>query len=140
VESSIESERPTLAVKVRREAASDLGVSIAMIGDTLRPLVAGDAVSVWNAPDGETYDVMVRLPAAGRQDAAQLRNLTISTNRTDENGKPITVLLDQVADVIESTAPDAITRKDLSREIRISSNVEGRPLGMCGRIWMRQSP
>lgn len=129
VESSIESERPTLAVKVRREAASDLGVSIAMIGDTLRPLVAGDAVSVWNAPDGETYDVMVRLPAAGRQDAAQLRNLTISTNRTDENGKPITVLLDQVADVIESTAPDAITRKDLSREIRISSNVEGRPLG-----------
>lgn len=129
VESSIESERPTLAVKVRREAASDLGVSIAMIGDTLRPLVAGDAVSVWNAPDGETYDVMVRLPATGRQDAAQLRNLTISTNRTDENGKPITVLLDQVADVIESTAPDAITRKDLSREIRISSNVEGRPLG-----------
>ena len=129
IESSIESERPTLAVKVRREAASDLGVSIAMIGDTLRPLVAGDAVSVWNAPDGETYDVMVRLPATGRQDAAQLRNLTISTSRTDENGKSITVLLDQVADVIESTAPDAITRKDLSREIRISSNIEGRPLG-----------
>jgi HAE1 family hydrophobic/amphiphilic exporter-1 len=129
VESSIENERPTLAVKVRREAASDLGVSISMIGDTLRPLVAGDAVSVWNAPDGETYDVMVRLPAKGRQDAAQLRNLTISTNRTDEDGKPITVLLDQVADVVESTARDAITRKDLSREIRISSNVEGRPLG-----------
>jgi hydrophobic/amphiphilic exporter-1 (mainly G- bacteria), HAE1 family len=129
VESSIENVRPTLAVRVRREAASDLGVSIAMIGDTLRPLVAGDAISVWNAPDGESYDVMVRLPATGRRDAAQLRNLTISTDRTDDDGKPITVLLDQVADVVESTAPDAITRKDLSREVRISSNIEGRALG-----------
>lgn len=129
VESSIENVRPTLAVRIRREAASDLGVSIATIGDTLRPLVAGDAISVWNAPDGESYDVMVRLPATGRRDAAQLRNLTISTGRTDDNGKPITVLLDQVADVVESTAPDAITRKDLSREVRISSNIEGRALG-----------
>ncbi|MDM9624957.1 efflux RND transporter permease subunit [Rhizobium sp. S152] len=129
VESSIENVRPTLAVKIRREAASDLGVSIAMIGDTLRPLVAGDAISVWNAPDGESYDVMVRLPATGRRDAAQLRNLTISTGKSDSDGKPIVVLLDQVADVIESRSPDAITRKDLSREVRISSNIEGRPLG-----------
>jgi len=129
VESSIENVRPTLAVRVRREAASDLGVSIATIGDTLRPLVAGDAISVWNAPDGESYDVTLRLPATGRRDAAQLRNLTISTGRTDDDGKPITVLLDQVADVVESTAPDAITRKDLSREVRISSSIEGRALG-----------
>jgi hydrophobic/amphiphilic exporter-1 (mainly G- bacteria), HAE1 family len=129
VESSIENKRPTLAVRIRHEAASDLDVSIAAIGDTLRPLVAGDAISVWNAPDGETYDVVVRLPATGRRDAAQLRDLTIATGRTDEDGKPITVLLDQVADVIESTAPDAITRKDLSREIRIKSNIEGRALG-----------
>jgi HAE1 family hydrophobic/amphiphilic exporter-1 len=116
-------------VRIRREAASDLDVSIAAIGDTLRPLVAGDAVSVWNAPDGESYDVMVRLPATGRRDAVQLRNLTIATARTDDDGKPINVLLDQVADVVESTAPDAITRKDLSREIRVSSNIEGRALG-----------
>jgi hydrophobic/amphiphilic exporter-1 (mainly G- bacteria), HAE1 family len=129
VDSSIEDVRPTLAIRIRREAASDLGVSIATIGDTLRPLVAGDAISVWNAPDGESYDVMVRLPATGRRDAAQLRNLTISTGRTDDDGKPITVLLDQVADIVESTAPDAITRKDLSREVRISSNIEGRALG-----------
>ncbi len=129
VDSSIEDVRPTLAVRIRREAASDLGVSIATIGDTLRPLVAGDAISVWNAPDGESYDVTVRLPATGRRDAAQLRNLTISTGRTDDDGKPITVLLDQVADIVESTAPDAITRKDLSREVRISSNIEGRALG-----------
>ncbi|PLU57693.1 nodulation protein NolG [Sinorhizobium medicae] len=129
IESSIEKLRPTLAVRVRREAASDLGVSIATIGDTLRSLVAGDAISVWNSPDGESHDVVVRLPAAGRENAAQLRNLPIATARMDDNGKPIMVLLDQVADVVESTAPAQITRKDLSRDIRISSNIEGRTLG-----------
>ncbi|MBB4233266.1 efflux RND transporter permease subunit [Rhizobium mongolense] len=129
IESSIENVQPTLAVRVRREAASDLGVSIATIGDTLKPLVAGDAISVWNAPDGEPHDVVVRLPPTARRDAAQLRNLIISTGRTDDNGKPITVLLDQVADVVESTAPDVITRKDLSREVRISSHIDGRASG-----------
>ena len=59
VESSIDNERPTYAIRVRREAASDLGVSIDAVGDTLRPLIAGDAISVWNAPDGESYDVVV---------------------------------------------------------------------------------
>jgi len=129
IESSVEELRPTLAVRIRREAASDLGVSISAIGDTLRPLVAGDAISVWNAPDGETYDVMVRLPADGRRDAAQLRNLTISTGRTDDDGMPVTVLLDQVADVVESTAPESISRKSLSREVQISANLAGRALG-----------
>ncbi|KQV27090.1 nodulation protein NolG [Rhizobium sp. Root1203] len=129
IESSIENERPTLAVRIRREAASDLGVAISTIGDTLRPLVAGDAISVWNAPDGGTYDVTVRLPATGRRDAAQLRDLTVATGRTDDNGKPIAVRLDQVADIVESTAPHAISRKNLSREIRVSSNVTGRALG-----------
>nr|WP_234844953.1 efflux RND transporter permease subunit [Sinorhizobium meliloti] len=35
----------------------------------------------------------------------------------------------QVADVFESTAPAEIARKDLSRDVRISSNIEGRALG-----------
>lgn len=129
VESSIDNQRPTYAIRVRREAASDLGVSIEGIGETLRPLIAGDAISVWNAPDGESYDVVVRLPREGREVADQLRNLALSTGRTADDGRPVTVLLSQVADVVESVAPESITRKDLSREIRISANVAGRPLG-----------
>ncbi|QOG06983.1 efflux RND transporter permease subunit [Aureimonas sp. OT7] len=129
VESSIDNEKPTYAIRVRREAASDLGVSIEAVGETLRPLIAGDAISVWNAPDGESYDVVVRLPREGREVADQLRNLSLTTGRTGEDGRPTTVLLSQVADVIESVAPESITRKDLSREIRISANVQGRALG-----------
>lgn len=129
VESSIENLRPTLAVRIRREAANDLGVSVQAIGDVLRPLVAGDAVSVWNAPDGETYDVLVRLPEDARQRAQQLRELTIATGRQDNTGRPVTVTLDQVAAIEESVAPSTITRRDLTREVRIDANVAGRALG-----------
>ncbi|KTR05742.1 nodulation protein NolG [Aureimonas ureilytica] len=129
VESSIEDEQPTLAIRVRREAASDLGITLTQIGDTLRPLVAGDAVSVWNAPDGETYDVMVRLPEEGRARAEQLRALTIATGRRDAENRPVTVALDQVADVVDSVAASSINRRDLQREVRISANVSGRALG-----------
>ncbi|WP_062207682.1 efflux RND transporter permease subunit [Aureimonas sp. AU12] len=129
VESSIEDEQPTLAVRVRREAASDLGITLQQIGDTLRPLVAGDAVSVWNAPDGETYDVNVRLPGEARARAAQLRALTVATGRRDAENRPVTVALDQVADVVDSVAPSSVNRRDLSREVRISANVDGRALG-----------
>ncbi|WP_062014122.1 efflux RND transporter permease subunit [Aureimonas sp. AU4] len=129
VESTIEAQTPTLAVRVRPEAASDLGITLSQIGDTLRPLVAGDSISVWNAPDGQTYDVTLRLPAEGRERAEQLRRLTIATGRTDAEGRPVTVALDQVADVVESVAPDSVNRRDLQREVRVSANVEGRPLG-----------
>jgi hydrophobic/amphiphilic exporter-1 (mainly G- bacteria), HAE1 family len=129
IESTLDDEQPTLAVRIRSEAASDLGVSLQAIGDTLRPLVAGDAISVWNAPDGETYDVLVRLPETGRERAAQLRELRVASSRQDANGRPILVSLDQVADVVDSVAPSSINRRDLSREVRISANVEGRALG-----------
>ncbi|RIY01981.1 efflux RND transporter permease subunit [Aureimonas flava] len=129
VESTIDDEQPTLAVRIRQEAASDLGVSLQAIGDTLRPLVAGDAISVWNAPDGETYDVLVRLPEAGRERAAQLRELRVASGRQDADGRPVLVSLDQVADVVDSVAPSSVNRRDLQREVRISANVEGRALG-----------
>ncbi|WP_185983670.1 efflux RND transporter permease subunit [Aureimonas mangrovi] len=129
VESSIEDERPTLAVRLRSEAASDLGVSIQEIAETLRPLIAGDAISVWNAPDGESYDVLVRLPEDMRQRADQLRNLTLATSRQDDNGRPVVVRLEQVAEITDSVAPTTINRRDLSREVRIDANVSGRALG-----------
>ncbi|WP_182085022.1 efflux RND transporter permease subunit [Aureimonas sp. ME7] len=140
IESSIDDRQPTLAVRVRQEAASDLGVSLQSIGDTLYPLVAGSAISVWNAPDGETYDVLVRLPEEGRERAGQLRELRIATDRRDADGRAVLVALDQVADVVDSAAPSSIDRRDLTREVRISANVEGRALGEVVSELQRQIP
>ncbi len=54
LESSMKDDRPTIEVRIRRELASDLGVGVAQIGNALRPLLAGDAISSWRAADDET--------------------------------------------------------------------------------------
>lgn len=129
VESSTEDEKPTVAVRVRREVASNLGVSMQAIGETLRPLLAGEAISVWDAPNGESYDVVVRLPKSWRDSETHLRNVTVMSSRKDADGASIPIYLDQVADIEPSQTLEVINRKNLSQQVLISANLEGRGLG-----------
>ncbi len=66
IESSDEAAKPQLAVELKRELASDLGVGVAQLAATLRPLLAGQAIGNWRAPDDQYYDVQVRLARADR--------------------------------------------------------------------------
>ncbi|MGX7005948.1 efflux RND transporter permease subunit [Caballeronia sp. KNU42] len=129
LDASLKDDKPVVAIDVRRELASDLGVGVAEVGQALRPLLSGDAISTWRAPDDQDYDVSVRLPSAQRRNVDDLSKLMIATSRTDANGAPILVPLRQVAAITETTGPDVISRRDLSREVEISANVMGRSPG-----------
>ena len=59
---NLKAAKPMLSVRLRRDAASDLGLGTAQVAQSLRPLFAGDETSLWRAPDGENYTVMLRLP------------------------------------------------------------------------------
>jgi len=129
LDASLKDDKPIVAIDVRRELASDLGVGVAEIGQALRPLLSGAAISTWRAPDDQDYDVSVRLPSAQRRNVDDLSKLMIATSRTDANGAPVLVPLRQVAAITETTGPDVIGRRDLSREVEISANVMGRSPG-----------
>ena len=123
-------DKPIVAIDVKRELASDLGVGVADIGTALRPLLSGDAISTWRAPDDQDYDVQRALAAlAAAQDVDDLAKLMIATNRTDANGAPVLVPLRQVADIVKTTGPDVLNRRDLQREVMLSANVNGRSPG-----------
>jgi HAE1 family hydrophobic/amphiphilic exporter-1 len=113
---------------VRRDVASDLGVSITQIGTALRTLVAGQTVGNWRAPDDQTYDVNVRLAPEARNSAQDLEHLpfTIGSNA---DGSSRIVRLNQVAVVREGTGPNQINRRDLTREVSMSANADGRSAG-----------
>jgi HAE1 family hydrophobic/amphiphilic exporter-1 len=128
LDSSVKPDKPTIEVQVRRDAASDLGLSVGQIGASLRTLVAGQTVGNWRAPDDQTYDVNVRLAPEARVAPQQLERLPFATG-SNADGTSRVVRLNQVADVREGTGPNQVNRRDLTREVAINANTQGRAAG-----------
>ncbi|WP_353133196.1 efflux RND transporter permease subunit [Limnohabitans sp.] len=128
LDSSVKPNKPSIDVKVQREAASDIGLSLGAIGNQLRILVAGSTVTNWRAANDQTYDVNVRLAPNARNAMQDLERLpfTIGTNA---DGSPRVARLNQVAQVVEGTGPNQINRRDLMREVAINANVYNRSAG-----------
>jgi HAE1 family hydrophobic/amphiphilic exporter-1 len=128
LDTSLKPNQPTLDIRVRRDAAADLGLSVDAISNALSVLMEGKTVGSWRGPDEENYDILVSLRPQDRRTAADLRQLPLAVG-TDANGQPRIVRLQQVADVVEGLGPTQINRRDLNREVEITANVAGRSLG-----------
>ncbi|MBA3507775.1 MAG: efflux RND transporter permease subunit [Betaproteobacteria bacterium] len=132
LETSDKAANPALSIRLNNAAAAELGITVQQVGATLRPLLAGDTVSHWLAPDGQNYEVNVQLPKDQRQLASGLGNLYLSTDRRGPDGALRMVPLRQVAEIVESTSPQIIKRQDLQRRVALYANAEGRPSGDVG--------
>lgn len=121
VRTSLDEPQPTLGIQVHREAASDLGVTLSQVGQALSPMIAGATVSEWTAPNGDSYDVVVRLPSEYREDITSLSSLPI-TATADGSG---IVWLDQIATVQPSQSAGEITREDGQRSVSVTAGLDG---------------
>ena len=128
LDSSVKPDKPVIDIEVKRDAASDLGLSVAQIAGSLRTLVAGQTVGNWRAPDDQTYDVNVRMSPDARNTPQDLERLPFATG-THADGSTRIVRLNQVAAVKESTGPNQINRRDLTREVAINANTFNRSAG-----------
>ncbi|NKI97045.1 efflux RND transporter permease subunit [Rhizobacter sp. SG703] len=128
LDTTLKPDKPTVAIDVKRDAASDVGLNVNALANSLRTLVAGTTVGNWRAPDGENYDVNVRLTPDSRHTLEDLQRLPINVGAAAD-GSARSVRLSQVADVTPSTGPNQINRRDLNREINIDGNAYGRSSG-----------
>ena len=128
LDSTLKPNKPTIAIDVKRDAAADAGLNVNALAVTLRTLVAGTTVGNWRAPDGENYDVNVRLTPGNRTSIEDLQRLPLNVAAAAD-GSPRVVRLSQVADVSPSTGPNQINRRDLNREINVDANAFGRSSG-----------
>ena len=128
LDSTLKPNKPTIAIDVKRDAAADVGLNVNALATSLRTLVAGTLVGNWRAPDGENYDVNVRLTPDSRRSLDDLQRLPINVAAASD-GSPRVVRLSQVADVSASTGPNQINRRDLNREINVDANAFGRSSG-----------
>lgn len=128
LDSSIKPNQPTIDVRIKRDAASDLGLSVGPVALSLRTLIAGQTVSTWRAPDDENYDVIVRLPAEQRTHIEDLKQLPFVVG-SNADGTPRVVNLAQIAHVQEATGVNQINRRNLTREVAINANAYARSAG-----------
>ncbi|MEY3638236.1 MAG: Multidrug resistance protein MdtC [Pseudomonadota bacterium] len=127
LDSSVKANKPSIAIQVMRESASDLGWGVNNLSNGLRTLIAGQTVGNWRAPDDQTYDVNVRLAPDYRNSPQDLERLPFNVASAD--GQPRIVRLGQIAKVQETTGSSQINRRDLMREVSINANASVRSAG-----------
>ena len=128
IENSLEKSKPELRVNVDRQRASDLGIPVSMVASTMQAGVVGVVATTIQDSVGDNHDVRVRLRADQRRYAEDLSQLTVPTDKDDDNGDKILRPLSEIATVYPGTGPSSIRRRDLVREVRVSANTDGRPL------------
>ncbi|MEO6747821.1 MAG: efflux RND transporter permease subunit, partial [Caldimonas sp.] len=118
---------PAYAVRLKPDAARELGLTTTQLAASLRTFVNGDVATFWTSPDGEQVDVELRLPQGARENIAQLDDLPVAYAR---DGTPIA--LSRVADIVPVTNPVVIKRQDLQRRQAVYAGTPGRPSGDVG--------
>ena len=117
---------PELNVHVDRVKAAMVGLSVQQVASTVLWSFVGNEnnPSIYTDPStGNEYNIVVQLDRPYRHSLEDLRNVFL----TNANGQPI--LLRDIATIRESSGPNEIDRKRMTRLITISANPVGRPLG-----------
>ncbi|MEZ4317210.1 MAG: efflux RND transporter permease subunit [Myxococcota bacterium] len=116
VDSTLILGRPELQVRVDRERAADLGVSVADIGTTLQIALGGMDVGTF-ADGGEQYDIHLRADARERMRPEQLSGWYVPSSLLGR--VPIT----DVLDVEETTGPSSVERYNRQRYVLLTANL-----------------
>jgi HAE1 family hydrophobic/amphiphilic exporter-1 len=114
--------KPEVQVVVDREAASDLGVPVGTIADSLRVLVGGLPVSKFREGDRQ-YDVWLRADSSDRATNRDLYQMTFPSPAVG------TVKLASLAKLVEDHGPTEIERLGRERIVTVVGNPEGIALG-----------
>jgi HAE1 family hydrophobic/amphiphilic exporter-1 len=122
VDTSLSLSKPELRVRIDRERASDLGVSVQTVAATLGLLVGGEPVSKYKEQD-EQYDVWLRAEPAFRDNAEAVAALTVPSPKAG------LVRLANLARLEPALGPTAIDRYGRQRQVVIVANLRGISLG-----------
>jgi len=124
VNSSAALQKPEIVIRMDPERAADLGVTTEQLSAVTRIATSGDVstgLAKFNL-DNRQIPIRVRLDDESRTDLDRIRQLTILGSRGP-------VPLVNVADVSLGSGPSEITRVNRRRDITLSANLNGLPLG-----------
>src|SRR5205814_5095443 len=116
-DSTLVTGKPELRVVIDRARASDLGVRVGDIAQSLNTLVAGQKVSTFNAGTDQ-YSVRVRAIGEFRANAEGIKRMLVPSQKVGW------VSLDNLVRVEEGTGPSSIDRYNRQRQVMLLANVK----------------
>lgn len=115
---------PELQINIDRDKASDLGLNVSYIANTIQTNVEGSVASFFRDPKlGKEYDILVQLREEDRKNLFDLDRISLVLPK---GGK---IPLSSVAQVVKAEGPTRIERKNQQRMLMVTSQVSGRPAG-----------
>jgi HAE1 family hydrophobic/amphiphilic exporter-1 len=117
LESSYESGKPELRVRVNRDKASDLNVSVSSVATALQTLVGGDSQVTTYREGDDRIDVQLRVDKRFRDSPAALDRLYVPSLTLGN------VPVSNVATITEAEGPTQIERFNRQRQILITANI-----------------
>ena len=112
--------KPEVHVHIDRDRASDLGIPVQVVANSLNVLVGGQIVSRYKEGT-EQYDVWLRADQKYRANPQSLETLTIPS------GVAGPVQLTSLAKLTEARGPSQIERFSRQRTVTLLANPEGFP-------------
>lgn len=128
VELSSEDGNPEISVQVDRDKMNALGLNVSTVGMTMQTAFSGNTDTKFRAGDTE-YDINIRFDEFGRGNIDDVSNLRF----INEQGEAIK--LEQFADVIYTSGPTLLERRDKSPSVSVKAQVVGRPVGTVAAEW-----
>lgn len=122
VELSLKDTKPEIRIKVDREKAARLGLTVGAIGRTVKEAFLGIVASRYRI-GGDEYDLRVRLQDLDRNSISDIRNINIPSPLGHQ------IPLYQVAEIEFGRGPVEITREDQERKVTVKANTFGRDIG-----------
>ncbi len=122
VHSSFMAGKKEVHIKIKREKAYSLGLTVYQIASAIHTYTIGKAYTKFRE-HGEEYDIRVLLRESDRNTISKIETLPIKTPM----GK--TVYLKDIAEFKISEGPFEIERENKTRKISVYGNIVGRDLG-----------
>ncbi|MDR1316666.1 MAG: efflux RND transporter permease subunit [Spirochaetales bacterium] len=119
---SRESGMPEEHFIVNREKAADLNVTVYQISTALNTIFAGTTAGTLR-DGGSEYDIVVKVKDAENLGFDAISDLTV----LNDSGLPIAI--SSVTDLVPTTGPMQIERKNQSRIVTVNVNISGRDIG-----------
>ncbi|MBK5251571.1 MAG: efflux RND transporter permease subunit [Peptostreptococcaceae bacterium] len=121
VASSFEEGLPEVQVRIKRETASQYGITSYQIAQTIRDNLSGVSATKYKV-DGNEIDVMIESVGYLKDNINNFRYLQI------KSPMGVSVPLEQIAEIFETKGPVSINRIGQVRTVSVTSDIIGRDL------------